>query len=837
MAFSLQRITLAATILLLCTTSSAAPQSSSNAQFYHRDRYERDTTNNNGTSSTAGSNTSNGTTFLEPVIPPQVDDSVLLNLAPTTSVSLAWAGAGADSTPGSTQKRVMKRDGALLATADLGFKWPAITLDHSAYVSGVSCSNGVLTGTLTSQAYSYAKKKWPTHSDLVFITAADTCGPDNANVYFHATSLSFADPGLAFTAQGTPAINITDVTISMVLQWGDIGTHNLRRSLTKRALFVPHGLQRRIDWGPVSSTIEWSKYLNNDEYLGTDENAPWDNAAKLFSWSKSENGAKPDDSYKKGEVASATGHHKRSNETSLMTRGESEKNFDYGVGLYCVECGFGGSLTAWGFIKTSYFTVVEAKIGLNGHMELGLYLGLNAFVTYENKWTSDQKKFYLVEWGIEGLATVGPFIGVQLQASFGVEASGQLLVGAGAEWPNIDITLDLKNPSDSSATGLAPNFLHKAEAQGELEITAGLGLPVELGIGLKLIGGYAFEATAGIVDTPSINFEGTFEISASVLDNGTIEHDINGGCYGIAWNVFFQNDIDFRLTATGFDNYETPLVDPYKSAPIAEGCIGYVKTGTDNSIADGDPEGSGADSGMTGNGMNDSEGNGMSGGDGEIGDDGDSGVGEIDDDDLAQATTTSAGGKGVATTTTKAASTTTKMSTTMTTTTKKITTTTKIPTTTKKAAQTTKKATTKKAGATTKKAATTTKKIVAVTTKRSTTTTKKTSSTTSNAPTCTSGKAVLKPNPNPAFICGKKTGTAYSNFLVGKPTKGMWKSLQQCADYCIPQATCMSFSWSPSTNLCTRYSLSSVQMTLKGTSTTAPSDATFYDRTCYGTSC
>lgn len=125
----------------------------------------------------------------------------------------------------------------------------------------------------------------------------------------------------------------------------------------------------------------------------------------------------------------------------------------------------------------------------------GLYLGLNAFVTYENKWTSDQKKFYLVEWGIEGLATVGPFIGVQLQASFGVEASGQLLVGAGAEWPNIDITLDLKNPSDSSATGLAPNFLHKAEAQGELEITAGLGLPVELGIGLKLIGGYAFEAT------------------------------------------------------------------------------------------------------------------------------------------------------------------------------------------------------------------------------------------------------------------------------------------------------------------------------------------------------
>lgn len=82
-----------------------------------------------------------------------------------------------------------------------------------------------------------------------------------------------------------------------------------------------------------------------------------------------------------------------------------------------------------------------------------------------------------------------------MQASFGVEASGQLLVGAGAEWPNIDITLDLKNPGDSSATGLAPNFLHKAEAQGELEITAGLGLPVELGIGLKLIGGYAFEAT------------------------------------------------------------------------------------------------------------------------------------------------------------------------------------------------------------------------------------------------------------------------------------------------------------------------------------------------------
>jgi hypothetical protein len=169
------------------------------------------------------------TTNLEPVIPPEVDQDALSILALDTHVDLAWAGTPADA----GTKRMLKRAGSVLAQAALTFAYPTVPLDHSSFVSGVSCSGDTLTGTLTSTAYAYAKKQWSGAPDILFVTSVDGCGAKDANDLFHATKIAFSDSGKTFSATGSSAV-YKDVATRFTLTWGNVGSSNLRRAIDKR---------------------------------------------------------------------------------------------------------------------------------------------------------------------------------------------------------------------------------------------------------------------------------------------------------------------------------------------------------------------------------------------------------------------------------------------------------------------------------------------------------------------------------------------------------------------------------------------------------------------------
>jgi hypothetical protein len=127
---------------------------------------------------------------------------------------------------------MLKRDGATLTQAAITFKYPSVALDHSIFVSGVTCSAGTLTGVLTDVAYKYAKQKWATAGDIVFITSADGCGVPDQNDYFHATSVSFTDSTNSFTAIGDSP-SLIKVASHVSVRWGALGTTKLRRSIDK----------------------------------------------------------------------------------------------------------------------------------------------------------------------------------------------------------------------------------------------------------------------------------------------------------------------------------------------------------------------------------------------------------------------------------------------------------------------------------------------------------------------------------------------------------------------------------------------------------------------------
>lgn len=78
-----------------------------------------------------------------------------------------------------------------------------------------------------------------------------------------------------------------------------------------------------------------------------------------------------------------------------------------------------------------------------------------------------------------------------------------------------------------------------------------------------------------------INVEGKFEVLVMVVDDGIIEYDINGGCYGIVWNIYFENIFEVVVNVDGVGDYVWLFMDFWESDFIVEGCIGYVVDGID----------------------------------------------------------------------------------------------------------------------------------------------------------------------------------------------------------------------------------------------------------------
>ncbi|RGP69523.1 hypothetical protein FSPOR_4627 [Fusarium sporotrichioides] len=523
-------------------------------------------------------------TALEPVVPPEVDPKDFSIFELDTHVMLAWAGSPG-SEPGT--KRMRKRDDGVFSLANFTFQYPVVPLDHSKFVSAVTCTKGALTGVISNTAaYNFAKSQWKGSRKIIFITSADGCGEDHANDLFLAQSITFSDDTKTFTAKGA-STEYKEVYEHFSLKWGPLGTLNVRRALDKRAMFEPHALDKRLSgtW-----SFEWSRYLSDDDLLGVDEDAPWENAAKLIQWGTE--GGEEDDSYAKGEVADPNGHHKRGANSSLV-----ERDLSYGLALYCVECGFGGKASLTGTIEAGILSGLEVvQVQFNAQFKAGLNLGLKAFVKYEKEWSHDFIDFSIWSFGITGLASVDPYIGVGIAAGLGIEATGTLLIGASVEWENIDVLVDLLDSSKSHSNGLTPVFKPRSEATGELKLEASLGLPVSVGVKLSILAGL-WEAKGGIMDTPSVVLEGSFQASAELGDDGEVSGGIEGDCYGIAWNIHFENALDAFYQWDDDEPTKFPLIEPLESDPIAEGCIGYVNDGTGQ-------DGSGSDEvGMTGDGI------------------------------------------------------------------------------------------------------------------------------------------------------------------------------------------------------------------------------------------
>ena len=263
---------------------------------------------------------------------------------------------------------------------------------------------------------------------------------------------------------------------------------------------------------------------------------------------------------------------------------KKEKGSDSGtltgeIALYCVKCGVNGKIHLGGQARwTIAEGLTKANAELKGNIEAGLQLGLDAKAAYKQTFPFPIASAGVPGFSVPGIITIGPLISLDAEVEIGVEVEGQVLAGVIMRIPNFQANLDLVNQAKSKSEGFEPQWEKIFEAKGKITATAGIGLPVKVGLGIA-IPPLKFEKTAAIVDKPSINAKMTYTASTSGAAG-------DSKCpNGIGWNIDCKSKhahIDpavvlmFLIVRNDLyaDIFGAKKFDLHKfEKPIADGCI------------------------------------------------------------------------------------------------------------------------------------------------------------------------------------------------------------------------------------------------------------------------
>lgn len=164
---------------------------------------------------------------------------------------------------------------------------------------------------------------------------------------------------------------------------------------------------------------------------------------------------------------------------------EKEKALSGYMNVYCVGCGVSGHASVAGRASwTPLGGFIEGQVEMRADVQFVFKLGIDAQMTYSKEFNNN-----LLRLGLPGLTygvvTIGPWVEVGSTVKLDAEAKGRLLAGAEMGLQNAHVVIDFINPSKSSKDGWEPYFKPIFEADGELMLSASLGLPFGLKCGCK----------------------------------------------------------------------------------------------------------------------------------------------------------------------------------------------------------------------------------------------------------------------------------------------------------------------------------------------------------------
>lgn len=201
------------------------------------------------------------------------------------------------------------------------------------------------------------------------------------------------------------------------------------------------------------------------------------------------------------------------------------------VAVYCVQCGVNGILRLTGSARyTIKDGLQQANAGLSGNLAAGVQLGIDASAEI-----SQNSDFPLISvavppgFSVPRVFAIGPMVTLNAELNLDISLSGQVLAGVMMNIPNFSANLDLVNPSQSSTSGFTPQFQKIFQAQAAVSVTAGLALPVGVGLGIS-VPPLNLQKTAAVYDKPSV--------SATIVYTGNSDGGGGGDCVnGISYDL------------------------------------------------------------------------------------------------------------------------------------------------------------------------------------------------------------------------------------------------------------------------------------------------------------
>ncbi|GIZ43052.1 hypothetical protein CKM354_000629600 [Cercospora kikuchii] len=248
------------------------------------------------------------------------------------------------------------------------------------------------------------------------------------------------------------------------------------------------------------------------------------------------------------------------------------------LNVWCVDCGVTGSLSVAGTASISLLKgPTSLAVELDGSIGVGVHLGIEALVEKEFEFL--KKQLYsagLPGLSIPGIITLGPMITLSVDGKAGVKALGRVLAGAKLEFPEMSVVLDVIDTSRTGLSGFKPTVTTTFEAVGELELSASIGLPISVGIGIDVLNGLWTQGVA-VVSRPNLG--------AKAHWNTPMAQD-EDKCDGIDWELGLG--VDFELSV--FE--KSYALGEFEGPKLAEGCLGneIPEEGEPTPIEPADPE-------------------------------------------------------------------------------------------------------------------------------------------------------------------------------------------------------------------------------------------------------
>ena len=212
------------------------------------------------------------------------------------------------------------------------------------------------------------------------------------------------------------------------------------------------------------------------------------------------------------------------------------------IALYCVDCGVDGQATVGGEFGYSVIPpkLTKLVVGVQGSITAQVNLGLHAQAEYSTTYKKTLITQAIPNAGISigDLGTIGAFIQLDASADFKARAEGQVLVGASASIPDFKATLDAFGGT-SGASGFTPKFTRTFNASGEIDVSLGLGMPLEIAVGVK-IPKADFTKQLGLRNTPEIVANLNIKASTDTTNTDKCNN-------GIAWSLGVKNSVDLDL--------------------------------------------------------------------------------------------------------------------------------------------------------------------------------------------------------------------------------------------------------------------------------------------------